>query len=507
MKSFIYTNRSCFHPFLLLFMVACSANLFAQVPVATISVQGVLTKSDGTAVDDGNDYVLTFRLWDDETSNDINAHRVHLETITDITIVGGVYSVVLGLSTPLTAPFNKVYWLGVSVGTSSTELLPRPRLTHAPYALGLVGQNNKFPSTGPVIADAYRAKGGPAVGGSGQDGNGFSFQPGGDENGGMFSDGANNIELWAGGSKRAKLTNAQNEWYGQTINFGAFTSNDLTVNGNQQVNGGSTVTNGQTVSGGQTVNGNALTNGKVLTTAAGGYSFNYDNGYDTGLFGTGTDGEFILKTNGQNRVWCAGNTDINSPNDINLNAGNGNGAIKLNAHVYAPGMLLSGNGGLGVFYDNNSKELTAKTSSRRFKNNIRPFEDNFRLILQAQPKIYNRPGSPDPTASEIGYIAEEMDSLGLKNLVIYDQDGKEFSLHYDLVPIYNLEILKEHDKDIQQLRTELEALKAENAQLHALNASLQTDKNGLQSQQASFNTQLELLSKRMKALEMVGTGK
>lgn len=129
---------------------------------ATLSVQGVLKKFDGSAVDDA-EYNLTFTLW--KTPSGTSASdKVWFETIADVETRGGVYSVVLGDNgTVLDAPFDQVYFLGVKIG-SGQELSPRPLLTHAPYALSLLGLTNTFPSTGTVIADGISVSGDAFIG-------------------------------------------------------------------------------------------------------------------------------------------------------------------------------------------------------------------------------------------------------------------------------------------------------------------------------------------------------
>ncbi len=225
------TLLSLKHGLILLALFACSL-LQAQ---ATLSVQGVITKADGTAVDDGT-YSLVFRLWKSPTTN-APADKVHEETLI-VETTGGVYSTVLGESTPLMAPFDQVYFLGVTLG--SAELLPRPQLTHAPYALSLLGQSNQFPSTGPVTADAMNVVGAISAGSYGVvnassvtaagavnadavqantvnatamiasggapaaanlAGVGYAFGAGGDGDGGLFSSGDNNVALYANATK------------------------------------------------------------------------------------------------------------------------------------------------------------------------------------------------------------------------------------------------------------------------------------------------------------------
>jgi len=225
-----------------MFTLAAPA-LLAQ---ATLTVQGVLTKSDGTAIDDG-EISITFRLWNAQNGGD----TVHIETQSNVETIGGVYSVVLGLqpANPIMAAFDVPYFLGVSIG-GGTELTPRPRLTHAPYALSLQGQNNKFPSVGTVLVDAINVAGtattnslavtgaatinslavtgaatinslavtgvataGAFVAPSGAPamttaGKGYSFGPGGDTDGGLFSKADGTVSIYTDSLERVIVENS-----------------------------------------------------------------------------------------------------------------------------------------------------------------------------------------------------------------------------------------------------------------------------------------------------------
>lgn len=139
MKPFYFLSLFCM--VLILSVLTPTQHATAQ---ATLSVQGTVQKSTGAAVDDG-DYSLTFKLYTTETGGT----PVWSETQSTVNIIGGVYSVTLGTVNPLTAAFDQTYYLGITVG-SGAELTPRARLTSSPYALSLIGQDNKFPSTGPV---------------------------------------------------------------------------------------------------------------------------------------------------------------------------------------------------------------------------------------------------------------------------------------------------------------------------------------------------------------------
>lgn len=265
-------------------MLLFGAFICALPGQASLSVQGVLTKSDGTAVDDGN-YPMIFKLWTDSTGGT----AVHTETIQTVETIGGVYSVVLGRNgTPVTAPFDVVYYLGASL-VDGPELSPRPLLPHAPYALSLLGQTNQFPSIGTVKADALQVAGAATinalnvtgtatlpninvtghisanafVGASGAPapltgGKGFAFGTGGDLDGGLFSTADGTVSIFSNSAERIWVNTTQ-------------TTNLIYVLG------------------------------KVVAAsdaAGGGYAF--DNGETSGMFGS--DGNVYLRSNGANRI-------------------------------------------------------------------------------------------------------------------------------------------------------------------------------------------------------------
>ncbi len=132
--------------FYILILLAILSMANAALAQATLSIQGIIQKSNGAAVDDGK-YDLTFKLYTMASGG----APVHTETQT-ISVAGGIYSAELGNgSTPLTAAFDQTYYLGVTVD-GGAELIPRARLTSSPYALALLGTANLFPSSGAIGA-------------------------------------------------------------------------------------------------------------------------------------------------------------------------------------------------------------------------------------------------------------------------------------------------------------------------------------------------------------------
>lgn len=101
--------------------------------------------------------------------------------------------------------------------------------------------------------------------------------------------------------------------------------------------------------------------------------------------------------------------------------------------------------------------IAPQTSSLRFKEQVEPLQDDFRKVLGLQPKsfIYK-----DTGLKGVGYAAEEVDGLELGPLVGYDAEGRPLTVHYKLLPVYLLELLKEQDKALESLRAEVAELRA-----------------------------------------------
>ena len=112
---------------LLVFMLSVQP-IWAQIP-QNVSYQGVLTDGSGTPVADGT-YSLTFNIYDAATS----ATPIWTETHASVTVVSGIFNVIMGSVTPLSIAFDQQYWLGIAVG-GGIELKPRIQLTSSAYSL------------------------------------------------------------------------------------------------------------------------------------------------------------------------------------------------------------------------------------------------------------------------------------------------------------------------------------------------------------------------------------
>ncbi|MCM2339341.1 MAG: DUF5011 domain-containing protein [Burkholderiales bacterium] len=80
------------------------------------------------------------------------------------------------------------------------------------------------------------------------------------------------------------------------------------------------------------------------------------------------------------------------------------------------------------------------SSSAKYKENITPLKQDFSKILEIQPVSYDYIATK---THDIGYTAESLDLLGLKDLVIYDSEGTPDAIKYDRISLYNLEVTKQ----------------------------------------------------------------
>ena len=99
----------------------------ADIP-RVINYQGKLTDKEGYALN--GTYNVTFRLYDAAAAGNLLWQEVH----SSISVQKGLFSVILGSTTPLDLTFDKQYYLSIQVG-ADPEMTPRQQLASAPYAL------------------------------------------------------------------------------------------------------------------------------------------------------------------------------------------------------------------------------------------------------------------------------------------------------------------------------------------------------------------------------------
>jgi hypothetical protein len=109
-------------------------------------------------------------------------------------------------------------------------------------------------------------------------------------------------------------------------------------------------------------------------------------------------------------------------------------------------------GGTAVFINSNGK-LGTTTSSRRFKEEIKPMEQASEALLALSPVTFRYKREIDPQGvSQFGLVAEDVEKVN-PQLVVRDKEGKPYSVRYDQVNAMLLnEFLKEH-RTVQQLKS------------------------------------------------------
>jgi hypothetical protein len=116
--------------------------------------------------------------------------------------------------------------------------------------------------------------------------------------------------------------------------------------------------------------------------------------------------------------------------------------------------------GIGVFI-NSSGQLGTTTSSRRFKEGIKPVDKASEALFSLMPVTFHYKEELDPAAVEqFGLIAEDVETVN-PALVVRDKEGRPYSVRYDQVNAMLLnEFLKEH-RTVQKQQQEIDSLKAE----------------------------------------------
>jgi hypothetical protein len=144
-------------------------------------------------------------------------------------------------------------------------------------------------------------------------------------------------------------------------------------------------------------------------------------------------------------------------------------------------------GGIAVFVNGNGKLGTA-TSSRRFKEEIKPMERASEALLALRPVTFRYKPELDPDGiPQFGLVAEEVEKVN-PDLVVRDKEGKAYTVRYDAVNAMLLnEFLKEHRKNEEQEAT----IARQQKQIEALTTGLQKVSDQLELAKPAQKTVVE----------------
>src|SRR5213078_3751421 len=115
-------------------------------------------------------------------------------------------------------------------------------------------------------------------------------------------------------------------------------------------------------------------------------------------------------------------------------------------------------------YVNSDGKLGTNTSSRRFKDDIKPMDQASEALLALKPVTFRYKKEIDPQGiPQFGLIAEEVEKVNPK-LVVRDKEGKVNTVRYEAVDAMLLnEFLKEH-KRVEEQQATITELKSTVAQ-------------------------------------------
>jgi hypothetical protein len=180
-------------------------------------------------------------------------------------------------------------------------------------------------------------------------------------------------------------------------------------------------------------------------------------------------------TSGDNNIFI-GHAGVDGQNNtINIGTAGTHSAVFING-IFGASTIS----GIPVYIDAFS-QLGTVSSSRRFKEEIKPMDTASEAILALKPVMFQYKGDKSD-APQFGLIAEDVAAVD-PDLIVRDNDGEIYTVRYDAVNAMLLnEFLKEHST-VQELKKEVAALtatvKQQAEQLEKVSASIQMGKLGL----------------------------
>jgi hypothetical protein len=138
------------------------------------------------------------------------------------------------------------------------------------------------------------------------------------------------------------------------------------------------------------------------------------------------------------------------------------------------GQIFSSTVSASAVFVNSNGRLGTMTSSKRFKQDIKPMDNVSEALYSLKPVSFRYKKEFDPAGtSQLGLVAEDVEKIA-PELVVRDKDGKAYSVRYDQVNAMLLnEFLKEHQK-VEDLKKDFQATVAQlTAQLREQAAQIQ----------------------------------
>lgn len=115
-----------------------------------------------------------------------------------------------------------------------------------------------------------------------------------------------------------------------------------------------------------------------------------------------------------------------------------------------PNILVTGAGAADLEITSDG-EIYRNVSSKKYKYDIKDLKkDHFDNLLMSQPRGFKYLASGHYS---IGFIAEELESLGMKDFVVYDSFGLPDGVNYKLLSVGLLQLIKNLKEEVNELKS------------------------------------------------------
>ena len=208
-----------------------------------------------------------------------------------------------------------------------------------------------------------------------------------------------------------------------------------------------------------------------------------DNSNSMGLYDPTGFGVMALYTAGSERARITSNgyLGINTTNPSSHLEVNGGADVKSlviskGGNAYVEPIFLNGadlytiGGGTTVattFLGGSTWIMARVTSSLRYKTEVEDAAIDENALLSLKPVTYVNINEKEKAEQvggsakrHLGLIAEDVDAAGLKELVVYDENGKPDALSYDRLSVALLAVIKSAKDEIADLKSRIAALEA-----------------------------------------------
>jgi hypothetical protein len=138
-------------------------------------------------------------------------------------------------------------------------------------------------------------------------------------------------------------------------------------------------------------------------------------------------------------------------------------AVGNTADIYAGGLVINpsrrtSSGSANCVWETSAGIFFRSTSSIKYKKNVNDAEYGLNEVMQLRPVTYQGKAEVDGEKVFGGFIAEEVDAIGLKEFVVYDENNEPDSLGYDRMVSLLTKAIQEQQAIITDLKTRIEVL-------------------------------------------------